>query len=379
MRIKTITLTLSTLLISSVSALAQDRNNSLPAGEQQKYLVSARAGIVNLVEGELNSKKGNTGWAALFEGNSNWNKLITGDEVGLNDSVRSTTGTRAEVLLTPGVYLRLAGDTEFVFMFDGDARQELELKRGSIVIEASVDSWILVSTPKSEVHLVRGGLYRINATPDSVEVVVRDGAAYFGDAEVKEGRRAVETSGQPLVSKFDKKSIDLFDQWSKDRAKSLIALNSQLSQRTLRNSGLISSINNVWLYDRRCGCYTFLPWSSGYASPYGWDYSVCNPFWSYRPPYYYNPGGGTVGGGGGGYSRPPNPPSGGGGNSGGGNHGGGGYGGGGNRGGGGNSGGGYGGGGGRGSGGAAPSAPAPSPSAHGASSPSSSPGRPNKN
>jgi hypothetical protein len=275
------------LLIVSISTIAQDRN-SRPAGERQKYLVTTNSGIVNLIDGELSSKKGQTGWilvdplyesnrdVVLVEGNRDWKRLTAGDELAMGDSVRSAPGTRAEVLLTPGVYLRLAGETEFVFHFDGDLYQELELKRGSAVIEASVDSWICVTTPKAEVHLVGAGLYRINATGDSVEVAVRDGRAYFGDTRVKQGRRAVQTSGEPLVSRFDNQSGDLLDTWSKDRAKSLIALNKQLSPRDVRNNALITSYKpNVWVYHRESGCYTFLR-----ESAYGWNYPVTNQRWS---------------------------------------------------------------------------------------------------
>jgi hypothetical protein len=321
MRIGKITLTITTLLLGSVPAFAQDRK-PLPPGEQDKYLVSAKSGIVNLVDGEVSSKPAKAGWAAMFESqDSNWKKLIVGDAVRMNDSLKTDVSSRAEVLLTPGSYLRMGDDTELVFQFDGDYRQKLDLKRGSIIVESSVDSWVLVATPKSDVHLIRSGLYRINALPDRVEIAVYEGVAFAGDTEVKPGRRAVFGNGEPQMAKFDrKKGMDLLDQWSKDRAKTLIGLNRQLSARALRSSGLISSLDNVWIYDRFCGCYTFLPWSRGFASPYGWNYAVCNPYFSQRP-YWYGGGGYAGGGGGGGGSR-----SGGGGH---GNYGGGGSGGGG--------------------------------------------------
>jgi hypothetical protein len=293
----TITLSISTLLIGSVCALAQDRK-PISLDEQQKYVVSAKSGIVNLIEGELSSKHAKTGWASLLEaGRDDWQRLVVGDEIQMDDSVRGGPNTRAEILLTPGIYLRMAGDTEFVFQFDGSSDQTVTLRRGSIIIEAAVDSWILVATPKSDVHLVRAGLYRIDVNNNQLEVAVRDGKAFVGDAEVKEGRKETLATGEPVIAKFDKKSYDLFDTWSKDRAKSLIALNRQLSQRGLKSSGLISLIDNVWIYDRFCGCYTFLPWSSGFSSPYGWDYSVFNPYWSYRTPWYYNRWNGGVGSG----------------------------------------------------------------------------------
>src|SRR5262249_35632549 len=195
-------------------------------------------------------------------------------------------------------YLRMAGDSEIVFQFDDSSRQELTVDRGSIIVEASIDTWITVNTPKRTVYLIRPGVYRLSVNADRLDVAVREGKAFVGDSEVKDGRRATFTAKEAVIAKFDKACEDAFDVWSRDRAKSLVALNRSLDRSQLRRSGLISSINNAWIYDSFCGCYTFLPWTGGFASPYGWGYSVCNPYWYARPWYSWFGGGVGVGGGG---------------------------------------------------------------------------------
>ena len=135
-----------------------------------------------------------------------------------------------------------------------------------------------------------------------------------GNEVVKDTKKVTVESGRPVAVSFDKKQLDSFDLWSENRARDLIALNKRLSQRTLAsNTSSLGFNSNAWVYSRQCGCYTFLPFGSGFSSPYGWDYSVCNPFWNpfayYWPwgnGYYYggrpswgnNNGGGTSSGGG---------------------------------------------------------------------------------
>ena len=84
---------------------------------------------------------------------------------------------------------------------------------------------------------------------------------------------------------------------------------------------------NAWIYDPFCRCYTFLPFTGGFSSPYGWAYDVVNPYW-YRwgwPGYnsgYVSGGNGRGGnqGSGSGNGSGTGTGSGGGSNNGGGHH-----------------------------------------------------------
>ncbi|HEX8088179.1 MAG TPA: hypothetical protein VF762_04960, partial [Blastocatellia bacterium] len=130
-------------------------------------------------------------------------------------------------------------------------------------------------------------------------------------------------NGSPVIVALDKKAVDSFDAWSKDRAQTLIAENKRLSNREIKRTLTNGFISNMWIRDSACGCYTFLPFTGGFSSPYGWDYRVCNPYWARAWGGY---GSGGYGGSGRGYVGNPNngggsagrPPSGGSGNNGGG-------------------------------------------------------------
>src|SRR5947207_5199841 len=290
-------------------ALGQDRQK-LPADEADMYTVSAKVGVLNIVEGDVSYKRDQADWA----------RLTAGDELRDGDAVKTGASGRAEILLTPGCYLRLAENSSFVLDNPHVYQFRIALTSGAAIIEVSaLDGPMTVATPKSEFSIIKEGLYRFNLTADGrAEAIVRKGRMTLGSTVVKGDQKATIESGQPLIASFDKKRVDRFDTWSQDRAHDLIALNKRLSQRDLLSNTAFGFVSNSWVYSRRCGCYTFLPFGSGFSSPYGWDYAVCNPFWnsySYYPIYgwggYYgggrsgsgsgsgSGGGGGTGGGGG--------------------------------------------------------------------------------
>lgn len=314
--------------LSVTSALAQDRK-PISQSEISKYVVSAKAGVVDVVEGEATVMR-----AKPF---ATPDMLISGDELLTGDTVRTGPSGRAEVLLNPGSYLRLGEGSEFVFLFDSESGNRIKLLRGSAVIEASaMDDLIFVETPRAKFELARVGLYRFKVAQDGkAEVAVRKGRVLTSNTTIKEGKRAVVEGSTATIAKLNKQDLDSLDDWSKNRAKALIAANSRLFNRGLARVLGMSFMYNSWIYDPFCKCYTFLPFSGGFASPYGGNYSVCNPYWSYYSNRGYNNGGSygggsngsgqpTSGGGSGGGSGSGGAPSRGGGSSGGGNSGGGG-------------------------------------------------------
>jgi hypothetical protein len=71
-------LSIGALLVLAASVFAQDRKPLTPEDESQ-YVVSAKAGGVNVVEGN----------AFFKHGKSDWDVLIAGDELRPGDSVRT--------------------------------------------------------------------------------------------------------------------------------------------------------------------------------------------------------------------------------------------------------------------------------------------------
>ena len=296
MRITRILIGTGAVLLVGTSVFAQGRK-TMPQGEMNKYVISAKAGVVNLVEGDVRVLRALP--FAIPE------TLMSGDELQNGETVRTGTTGRAEILLNPGCYLRLGAQSAFVFLFDSVTGDRLKLTQGSAVLEASaVDGPITIDTPKGHFEIARDGIYRFNVSPDgNAEVAVRKGRAVVRGITIKDGKVAVVNGATASIAKLNKQDIDLLDEWSKERSKALIAANSRLSNVGIGGNMSMAFMRNAWIYDPFCRCRTFLPFVSGFSSPYGWQYSVCNPYGYYYRPRYNNGGwaggGGTNSGGGG--------------------------------------------------------------------------------
>src|SRR6185295_19002474 len=104
---------------------------------------------------------------------------------------------------------------------------------------------------------------------------------------VKGGKKAsLNTSGQEIAKLADS-DTDQFDDWSKTRGQTLARANARLSAR-LVNGYLADSFSSsgfsrsgfsrsgFWTWSPFSSCFTFLPFSGGWGTPYGGTYG---PFW----------------------------------------------------------------------------------------------------
>jgi hypothetical protein len=112
-------------------------------------------------------------------------------------------------------------------------------------------------------------------------MVYKDGAVTSVTGLVVKSKNKIVVEGvSPLTASLDKKDEDTFDDWSKDRAKTLVAANQKLSNRALNRSLLSAWGNSFWVYNPFLNGYTYLPGWYGFSSPYGFGYSTfCNPYY----------------------------------------------------------------------------------------------------
>ena len=311
------------VLALACSAAATATATDTAARERDDRVISARAGGVNFVAGDVTFRR---------VGESDWRRLTTDDDLKSGDAVRTGRYGRAEILLNPGSYLRLDYDSEFELTDASLAGLRLRLARGRAIVEAmgygSEGLSFIVSTPNAQATIVRTGVYRFNvAGPDSTEIVVQKGRALLGadrSTQLKEGRAALFTraGGFEIVKWDKKKSRDGFDEWSRERAEELARINDKLQLR--RTNSLLASTNfdhlfgtsnynflGFWLFNEAYGCYTFIPLMYGWGSPYGFHYSArflpsnCRPCRNFPVYQAYRNWGGNFG-------ANPFPPSGGG-------------------------------------------------------------------
>jgi hypothetical protein len=292
---KHIFLRLLSLFVVGVCAVsfvsAQDKRVASAVGDM--YVISAKAGGVNFVEGKV----------AVARKSAKSGLLLKGDNVEIGDKVLTGESGKAEILLTPGSFLRLGKNTSFQFVSTDLENLKMVLGQGSAILEVFADEeyFVTVRTPKAAFYLIETGIYRIDILPDGTEQIeVWKGKAQIGDKKgtvIKGGKTATITNGQLAVVKFDRDQKDEFDAWSKLRAKDVAKLNSKLQKNVLRDS-LLSSYNQrgwnmynsfgVWVFNRPFGSFCFVPFGYGWSSPYGYGFSY--DFWDYRlPRYVYTP------------------------------------------------------------------------------------------
>ena len=293
-------LVISVFAVYCVAAAAQTQS-------QELYVISAKAGKVNLISGKVTFQRK----ADHARPSSSMSDLDSGD------ALKTGADGRVEVLLNPGSYVRVAENSELEMTNSALDSLHLTLKSGSAVIEATGTGGTRllaqISTPQTSITIDRNGVYRLNVLPaGTTEVLVYKGRALVGpDAamKVKDGRKAIISNGAIEIAKFDKKSLDVFDSWSKERAKELATANRRLSDRALNNAFAsyrrggafgygYAPYFGLWAYDPLLRCYTFLPFYSGWSSPYGFGYSngFGLPWYYYRPVLLVNPATGSRGG-----------------------------------------------------------------------------------
>jgi hypothetical protein len=286
-------------------AQTQTSNNSpAPATESRersRFVVSARAGAVNLVAGRAILKK---------RGASDELPLTTSVDLEAGDVVETGQNGSVEILLAPGSYFRV-GTSSSVEMLDTSLeRVRLRVESGSAIAEITADSKDAsteIHTPHGNIVLKKKGLYRVNVAREATELLVRKGEVRVAgtDGEIKVKKNEVLTmraSGGLLAqnkSSFDKNAQDAFDSWSRERAETLVALNRTLGDGKA-NSVLDSFLSSnrgwpsryspfgVWVYDSAFGYRTFLPFTAGWGSPYGFGYrSSWSSGYGWPSGYYY--------------------------------------------------------------------------------------------
>jgi hypothetical protein len=269
--------------LAVVAALA-----AIPAGAQM--VVSARSGVVNYTEG------------AVFLNNEPVESSVTHYPDIKEDGVLRTAEGRSEILLTPGVVLRLAENGSIRMITNRLVDTRLELISGSAVIEAdeiAKDTHVTVVVGKGSAAILKPGIYRFDAEPAQLKVYRGEASA---DSTPVGSGRMLAFDGSRAVQKFNTDDTDALDRWSKRRGEYMSIANVSAAKSMLDTGYFGTACMPSWRFNLWLGMNTFVPCTGYLMSPYGFG------FWSPLTvmqgwPYYY---GGSVyyRGGGGGVSTP---------------------------------------------------------------------------
>jgi hypothetical protein len=235
----------------------------------------AQPGTINYVEGQA------------FIGSQPLNSSSIGTAELLAGQKLSTTNGRVEVLLTPGIFLRLDDNSSATMVWPGLTNTNIRLTKGRATIE--VDEIHKQNNLRLEVGNVtttlrKTGFYSFDATPGKVQVLK-------GEAFVHEGTRKVKVSNDHMLTfanfkakpkKLDKNAYTANDfyQWSSLRSKYLAEANADAAQTYA--SGYWPGTG--WYWDPWFSSYTFIPSYGVLYSPFGWGYY--SPLLFYESPFY---------------------------------------------------------------------------------------------
>jgi hypothetical protein len=232
-------------------------------------------------------------------------ELKTGQTLTVRDG-------QAEILLTPGVFLRVAENSSVTMLSNKLVDTRIQVVSGSVMAEVGEllqDNAITLKFQDSEISLGKRGLYRIDSDPARLRVF--DGEARVTSAgsdvvAVHKGHEVV--FGAALEAKsFDTKQTDAFYNWCARRDEYIAEANIYAA-KSARDSGYgftntayssapgyASSYSGLgygglgygglgygglgygnglgtWAFNPYFGMFTYMPYSGMFYSPFGYSF-----------------------------------------------------------------------------------------------------------
>ena len=248
-----------------------------------QQVISAHSGVVQTVEG-----------SAYLNDSRVEPKFGQFQEIKANQEFRTEEG-RAEILLTPGVFLRLGENSSIRMVSNQLTDTRVELLKGSAVVECDdipKDNSIMLLHDGVTMMLVKHGLYRVDLDP-SARLRVYDGEAIVkngsGQLTLKSGKQTA-LGAALMAENFDKNDTDALYRWSERRASYLAKANVS-SAMSIHDNGYgyngfgcgafgYSGVGypgfgyglSGWQFNPLFGLFTFVPFSGVGYSPFGFGW-----------------------------------------------------------------------------------------------------------
>jgi hypothetical protein len=232
-------------------------------------VISAKSGVVAYQEGQV----------ALD--NQPLEASITHFAEVKENSILETEQGRAEILLNPGVVLRLGENSSLRMIANRLIDTRVELLKGSAVVDAmqvDKDTNVTVVVASGAVTLPKAGIYRFDTEPARVKV-------FKGSANVEVGGEFVPVvAGKMLLlaepsvkaEKFDTEDTDGLDRWSHRRSEYMAMANVSAARQSLLSGSsfypFAGGCMPSWNFNMWYGMPTYVPCSGMFMDPYGFPY-----------------------------------------------------------------------------------------------------------
>ncbi|MFL6354337.1 MAG: FecR domain-containing protein [Bryobacteraceae bacterium] len=250
----------------------------------QGYTVSAKPGAVNYIDGH-----------ASLNGNEISQNTLGKTFLSTNDTLSTDLG-KAEVLLTPGVFLRIGQNSQIRMVSASLTNTQVEVIKGEAMLEVAdllKDNNIEILARGGSLRVGKPGLYRVTADDPPVAAVME------GKAELSYGGRTVDLGkGKEAViaadlkrEKFDSKKEDDLYAWSNVRSEYNAGASYAAARSVTTNS--YNGYNNGYNgYNNVYGGWAGYPGAGmGYGYGPGWYYSGAWNSWAWMPGdgYFFSP------------------------------------------------------------------------------------------
>jgi len=206
--------------------------------------------------------------------------------LGRNDALQTGDG-HAEVILTPGVFLRLGKNTEARLLNDSITDTQVGLDRGSAILEVDElhqGNHMQVNMDGASAVVLKTGLYRFDSAPSTIEVIKGKAEIQDEDSHVTaKGHKQVALGAQLVETKVKQEANDDLAQWSRLRAQ-YESEASVASAQYIFDMGWGWGYSN-WFWNPWFGMWTWLPGGPYFMNPYGlyfWNPGLVYRYYPYR-------------------------------------------------------------------------------------------------
>ena len=208
-------------------------------------------------------------------------KAVGSTELKAGQVLETETG-KAEILLTPGVFLRLGDNSSATMIAPDLTNTQVALAHGEAMVEVDdihPENNIRISQPGGVTRLLKTGLYEFDAAHNQVRVFDGKAMVTTGDRNVTvkgSHELALNTEGKLKAQGFDKKSVAASDdlyRWSSLRSEYLSEANVSTARIYFADGWYGPGwFGPGWYWNPWFGGFTFLPADGFLYSPFGWGF-----------------------------------------------------------------------------------------------------------
>jgi hypothetical protein len=224
---------------------------------------TALPGTVNYIEGQVSID------GRAVAGNQNGYSQLEANQV------LSTENGKAEILLSPGVFLRAGNNSEIRMISTQLVAPQVEVIRGEALVEADwvpKDAQVDVLQHGARASIRKAGLYRFDSDGSRMEVI--DGKLQVTEndqtKEFGKGKEVTLTAANLKPVSFDRNAKDDLYRWSSVRDSYLAEASMSTAQSAYSGYGPYWGAG--WYWNPYYAFWSWLPGDGYFFSPFGYPF-----------------------------------------------------------------------------------------------------------